>query len=125
LQQEAEVDSAYRCSLTVQVVYCLQSNFQEVVEMKRFITYICLLGALLLILDSFDAVHSLVLFILFGVIPGTNMTIAPIDMMAAIATAITVIVLRLTLWNHIHSLLFVPSKPVTSPRSKQTRRRTA
>jgi hypothetical protein len=89
--------------------------------MKKFITIVCVVGSTLIILDSFNTVHSLILFVLFGIIPGTNLIIAPIDMMAAIATAITVIILRVMLWTRIRSLLFsTPEKPKYTRSTRRT-----
>ncbi|TAL14574.1 hypothetical protein EPN95_02510 [Patescibacteria group bacterium] len=90
--------------------------------MKKAITIICVIGSLLLILDSMDAANSLLLFLFAGVIPGTNILISPIEMMAATATAITVVILRLTVWPIIRTSLF--TEPVkTSVRAKRTTHR--
>ncbi|MFZ1301351.1 MAG: hypothetical protein WAQ27_02095 [Candidatus Microsaccharimonas sp.] len=43
--------------------------------MKKTITIILITLSLLLILDSIDFSHALMMFILAGVIPGTNITI--------------------------------------------------
>jgi hypothetical protein len=90
--------------------------------MKKAITIICTVGALLLILDSMNAANSLLLFLFAGVIPGTNFLVSPIDMMAATATAMTVVILRLTVWPIIRSSL--DSEPIKA-RSKRTARRAA
>ena len=65
--------------------------------MKKTISNICLILAGLIILDSAGASHWLMLFLLAGVIPGTNILISPVEMMAANATAITVIILRIAM----------------------------
>ncbi len=69
--------------------------------MKKTIIAICLIGSLLILLDTIDFEHSLVLLLFAGVVPGTNIVISPINMMAATATAMTVVILRLTAWPHI------------------------
>jgi hypothetical protein len=74
--------------------------------MKKAITIICLIGALLLILDSVHASHWLVLFFLAGVIPGTNILISATDTLAANATAITIVILRITVWPTIRTFFF-------------------
>ena len=76
--------------------------------MKKTITIICLVGSLLLILDSAHASHWLVLYFLAGVIPGTNILISATDMLAANATAITIIMLRITIWPAARTLFFPP-----------------
>jgi hypothetical protein len=101
--------SAYRCYLTELVVYCLQSKLLRGRDMKKSIIIICFVGALLIILDSLNAANSLVLFLFVGVVPGTNLLISPVDMMAATATAITIIILRITVWSRIRTFLFAPS----------------
>ncbi|MDB5167248.1 MAG: hypothetical protein JWN26_393 [Candidatus Saccharibacteria bacterium] len=88
--------------------------------MKKSIIIICTVGALMLILDSMNAADSLLLFLFAGIIPGTNLLIAPVDMMAATATAITIIILRLALWPRIRASLF--TAPTSVP-VKRTHRR--
>jgi len=78
--------------------------------MKKFIVFICLAGSLLILLDTINFGHSLILLLFAGVIPGTNKVISPIDMMAATATAITVIVLRITAWPSIKPII-LPQTP--------------
>jgi hypothetical protein len=92
--------------------------------MKKIITFLSLVGALLLVLDTVNAANSLLLFVFAGVVPGTDISIAPVDMMAAIATAFTIVIMRLTLWPRIRPALFSPTKATTSSR-KRTARRTA
>lgn len=65
--------------------------------MKKTISNICLILAVLIILDSVGASHWLMLFILAGVIPGTDILISPMDVMTTNAIAITVIVLRIAM----------------------------
>ena len=87
--------------------------------MKRMIIIACLVGSMAIFLDSINAGHALLLFVFVGIIPGTDVAIAPVDMLAAIATAITVIIFRLTLWNRTRTLLFAAP---TSTRSKRSLR---
>lgn len=74
--------------------------------MKKAISIICIIGAVLIILDSANASHWLLLFFLAGVIPGTNIHISAIDTLAANATAITIVILRITAWSRIRTLFF-------------------
>lgn len=93
--------------------------------MKKAITTIALIGALFIVLDCFNAADALMLFVFAGVIPGTDLRISPVDMMAAIATAITVVILRVALWSTIRTVFF--AKPVKAPvrRTKRAARHTA
>lgn len=84
--------------------------------MKKFAIFICLVGSLLIFLDSVNFGHVLLLLLFAGVIPGTNTVVSPIDMMAAAATAITVIVLRITVWPSLKPLVLPPA-----PRKKSLR----
>jgi hypothetical protein len=90
--------------------------------MKKAVIIISLIGAALLILDSMNAANSLLLFLFAGVIPGTNVLISPVDMMAATATAIVVVILRITVWPTIRLSLF--SAPAKTVRTKRTTHRT-
>jgi len=87
--------------------------------MKKTITIASLIGSLLLILDSVHASHWLVLFFLAGVIPGTDIRIPATDALAANATAITIIMLRLTVWPTARTLFFPPHTTV-NPTKKHT-----
>lgn len=79
--------------------------------MRKLIITTCLVGSLLIILDSLQASHWLVLLLLAGVIPGTNISISPIDMMAAVATAMTIVILRATVWARLAAIFFTkPAK---------------
>lgn len=66
--------------------------------MKKAITIICTVSALLLILDSMNAANSILLFVFAGVIPGTNLLVSPSVMMTATAMAMVIVILRLTVW---------------------------
>ena len=85
--------------------------------MKKTIIAICLIGSLLILLDTIDFEHSLVLLLFAGVIPGTDIVISPINMMAATATAMTVVILRLTAWPQIKAVF------ADQPKTKPTARR--
>ena len=87
--------------------------------MKKVAVVICLVGSLLILLDTINFGHDLLLLLFAGVIPGTNIVVSPIDMMAATATAITVIVLRITVWPSLRPLVLPPTP------SKKSLRRTA
>ncbi len=65
--------------------------------MRKPIILFCMIGSSLIILDGFNFAHSIMMLFLAGVIPGTNFALSPTDMMAASATAITVILLKLAL----------------------------
>jgi len=92
--------------------------------MKKAIIFVCLIGPILLLLDTVNAVDALMLFLFAGLVPGTDIRITPISMMSATATAITTIVLRLTVWPRLSSALFLPA-PTPAPRKKRASRRTA
>ena len=53
--------------------------------MRKFIITTCLILSGVLILDSFNFVHSLVMFVLVGVIPGTNTAISADQMLVLVA----------------------------------------
>jgi hypothetical protein len=76
--------------------------------MKKTITVLCLVGSVLIILDTMNAAESLLLFLFTGIISGTTIRIPPIAMMAASAVAITIIILRLTVWSSLRSSLIIP-----------------
>ena len=91
-------------------------------HMRKLIITICLTGSVFIILDSINIGHSLVLFLFVGLIPGTNIYLSPIDMMAAVATAMTVVILRITVWSKVRAFFFAPPAPV---KNKRTTRRVA
>lgn len=90
--------------------------------MQKTVSIISLIGAALIILDSVSATHWVLLFFLAGVIPGTNLLIDPVDMMAAVATAITIVILRVTMWQSVRPLFFTPtsSHRSTSPAANRS-----
>ena len=59
---------------------------------EKIITYICIAGTLAVLVLSVDLTHSMVVFLLAGIVPGTNWSIPAADMMAAIATLLTVLI---------------------------------
>lgn len=91
--------------------------------MKKTIIITSIVASSLMILDGFNIVDSLTLFFLAGVIPGTDIRISAVDMMSATATAITIIVLRLTVWARVRPFFFDP--PHASTTRKSTSRRAA
>lgn len=94
--------------------------------MRKAIIILSQLAALVIIAETIDFGHWIVLLVLAGVVPGTNIAIAPVDMMAAIATAFTIVVLRITLWSRVRAFFFTPPQEVSiAPRPKRTSRRTA
>lgn len=64
------------------------------------------IASILLILSVYDPAHQLTMLLLAGLIPGTDIIIAPIDMLAAIATAFTVVVLYGLFWSHLRPVFF-------------------
>jgi hypothetical protein len=88
--------------------------------MKKAITTICLTGSALIILDSLNLGHQLTLLLLVGLVPWTNIYLSPIDMMAATATAITVIILRVTIWPKTKKYLFGPLIKSTKKSTRRT-----
>lgn len=93
--------------------------------MKKAIIIFCLIGSGLIILSSLNIAHSLILFFFVGVIPGTNIVISPIDMMATSATAFTIIVLRLTIWPTVAKSFFLEPPVTRQKRTTKTRRASA
>lgn len=87
--------------------------------MKKTITILSTIGSLLIILDTMNLGHSIVLFLFVGQIPGTSLLLSPVDMMAATATAFTIVVLRFTVWNTLRTRLF-DTPVVTTKNRKRT-----
>jgi hypothetical protein len=89
--------------------------------MKKTVVVLCLIGSALIIFDTMNAAESLTLFLFAGIVPGTNVRISPIDMMAASATAITIVMLRLTLWPLFRPSLVIAgaARPVHTKRTGQ------
>lgn len=74
--------------------------------MKTKLTVLFSIGSGLIVLDSIDPIHSIMLFLLAGVIPGTNIAVPAVDMMAAYATAFTMVILRLAFWTRLKPVFF-------------------
>jgi hypothetical protein len=69
-----------------------------------------MVGSAVIFLDTINFGQQLMFFIFAGIIPGTNIVIAPIDVMAATATAITVIILRITVWPIVSTIITSDSR---------------
>ena len=93
--------------------------------MKKAIITVSLISSLLLLLDSANAAHWLVLFFLAGIVPGTDILISPVDMLAANATAITIVILRITVWPTIRNIFFPHTEAPIVPKKRTPRHRTA
>ena len=93
--------------------------------MKKAVIIASIIGSALIILDTFKAADSFALLLLAGVVPGTDLRIPAVDMMAATATAITIIILRIALWPHIKSEFArrISASAHVSPARKRTVRR--
>ena len=63
--------------------------------MRKLIVIACLVLSSLIILDSMNAGHALVMFLLAGVIPGTTIAINAADMMDVFALLIGFVLARL------------------------------
>lgn len=73
--------------------------------MRKNTMSVCIIGSLMILLDTVNFGQDLLLLLFAGVVPGTNIVISPIDMMAAIATAITVLLLRITVWPSLKPIV--------------------
>jgi len=78
--------------------------------MRRFIIIVSLSLSLLLILESMDAGHALIMFIIAGQIPGTNLYIDASSMLALFAAVVGFISGRVTI------LLATLAQPVLTRR---------
>jgi len=65
--------------------------------MKKTLTIILLILSIIMILDSLNAGHALVMFFLAGVIPGTNITIGASQMLETFTFLIGFTLSRITL----------------------------
>ena len=66
--------------------------------MKKVIITLCLIGSALLVLDGFDVGHAAAMFLLAGVIPGTNATIGASYLLEAYALIIGFMAARATFY---------------------------
>ncbi len=73
--------------------------------MRKLIITLSIIGSAAIFLDTINFGQQMILFVFAGIVPGTNIVISPIDVMAATATAITVIILRITVWPLVRSIL--------------------
>ena len=73
--------------------------------MRKLIITLSMIGSAVIFLDTINFGQQMILFVFAGIVPGTNIVISPIDVMAATATAITVIILRITVWPLVRSIL--------------------
>jgi hypothetical protein len=53
--------------------------------MKKTVTVLALLGSLIIILSSFQFGHAITMFLLAGLIPGTDIIVSPDQMFSGIA----------------------------------------
>lgn len=75
----------YACVLYLRGVYFEESfitNLEEHLLMKAAITYACLLGSLVIFCLAVNIFETLVMFLLFGVVPGQTTPLAAQDMLA-------------------------------------------
>lgn len=66
--------------------------------MKNFIIAACLALSLIIILDTVDAGHALVMFVLAGIIPGTNIILGADQTLELFALLIGFTLSRITLF---------------------------
>jgi hypothetical protein len=76
----------------------LQSNELGELQMRKLIITACTILSILMILDSLNAGHALVMFVLAGVIPGTNIAIDAGRMLELFTLLIGFTLSRLTLY---------------------------
>jgi len=96
--------------------YQLKKEEKTKKHMKKTIAVTLTLLSLLLILDSFNFGHALMMFYLAGVIPGTNIAIDAARMLEFFAVVAGFIVARLTVYiirSFIPSVMSI-SRPQTS-----------
>ncbi len=87
----------------------------------KYIAITLNLASLMLILSTLNAGQHLTLFLLAGIIPGTNYVVSPIDMLAAMSTAFTTVILYLIAWPHIKPI-FIDALDASAREHKTTRR---
>jgi hypothetical protein len=73
-----------------------QGNLRSVEYMRKAIVVTCLIFSGLIILDSFNAGHILMMFLLAGVIPGTNIALSATTMMEIFALLTGLVIGRLS-----------------------------
>lgn len=65
-------------------------------EMKKAIIVTCIVLSGLIILDSMNAGHAVMMFLLAGIVPGTAIVLSPNDMMSLFALLIGFVLARVT-----------------------------
>lgn len=83
--------------------------------MKKTIIILCISLSALMILDSMNAGHALVMFVLAGVIPGTNVAIDASNMLILFTLLIGFTLSRITL--HLIRLSGARRRLVLSPQA--------
>jgi hypothetical protein len=73
-------------------------------EMRRTITTICLIGSILIILGQFNAFESFFIFLIAGVIPGTNYIVPYQAMLFLISTLVFFILFRVAASDAIKTI---------------------
>jgi len=88
--------------------------------MKKNIIIACTVGSLLIFIDTFGMSHALTLFIFTGAVFGTDYKIPAVDMLAAYATAFTVVILYAVFGNRIRELFEeLTQAPVAKPATRK------
>lgn len=72
-------------------------TFERLITMKKALTILFISLSFILILDSVNAGHALVMFFLAGVIPGTNIAISATNMLEAFTLLIGFTLSRVTI----------------------------
>jgi hypothetical protein len=91
--------------------------------MRKTTLIFCLTASGLLILDRFDAFEALLLFIVAGIIPGTEVSVPYYGMFILIALAILLFAWRLGRSKDFRKFLRKYSKVVKSPKKSLPKRR--
>ncbi len=72
-------------------------TFERLITMKKALTILFISLSFILILDSVNAGHALVMFFLAGVIPGTNIAISATNMLEVFTLLIGFTLSRVTI----------------------------
>ena len=62
--------------------------------MKKTIIIASLAGSLILILDSTNAAYNVLMFLIAGIVPGTNILLPPMAMLVGISAMTAIIIFR-------------------------------
>lgn len=65
--------------------------------MRNVIIALCLIGSLTLILSAFQAGQAVLMFLLAGVIPGTNISLSPTETLVIICLIAGFVISRITI----------------------------